>query len=173
MKTRLPVSYPTPGEWKGQPPHRYLETYNLYQVTRIDKKSIGKHIYYTASGLLFNKAGTGTHNTRANPDGHEYYQSRNAVREFEQEITRDVAYLDGPFVGPAKQAPFHFSDTDTRLCIALTNAEQERLQRGRDMRMAVIGPIERGIQRATKKQRTGYGRVDTAVVSAEEYTAGR
>ena len=164
------MSYPTPGEWKGQPPHRYLETYNLYQVTRIDKKSIGKHIYYTVSGLLFNKAGTGTHNTRPNPDGHEYYQSRNAVREFEQEITRDVAYLDGPFVGPAKQAPFHFSDTDTRLCIALTNAEQERLESSRAKRMPVIGPVEKAQQRATKRQRTGYGSVREEVVPHAQYS---
>ena len=167
------MSYPTPGEWKGQPPHRYLETYNLYQITRIDKKSIGKHTYDTASGLLFNKAGTGSHNTRPNPDGHEYYQSRNAVREFEQEITRDVAYLDGPFVGPAKQAPFHFSDTDTRLCIALTNTEQERLESSRAKRMPVIGPVEKAQQRATKRQRAGYGRMNEAVVGEEEYAISR
>ena len=92
---------------------------------------------------------------------------------YDEVITKDAAHLDGPFVEPAKRAAFRFGVSDTRCAIALTNAEQERLQRGRDMRMAVIGPIERGIQRATKKQRTGYGRVDTAVVSEEEYTTGR
>ena len=91
------VSFPTPSEIKGQEPFTYIETYNLYKVTRIDEKSIGKHRYYTAIGLLFNKAGTGPNNTRANPaGGHEYYQSRNAVREFEQVIAKDAAYLDGP-----------------------------------------------------------------------------
>ena len=154
------VSYPTPSEKKGQAPHTYLETYNLYKVTRIDEKNIGKHRYYTAIGHPSNKAGTGPNNTRANPaGGHEYYQSRNAVREFEQVIAKDVAYLDGPFVDPAKRAPFQFSDTDTRLCIALTNAEQERLESSRAKRLPVIGPVEKAQQRATKRQRTGYVRI--------------
>ena len=174
QKKEVFVSYPTPGEWKGQPPNRYLETYNLCKVTDIEQKTIGKHVYYTVKGVLFIKAGTSEANRRANPaGGHEYYESTKAVNGYDEVITKDAAHLDGSFVELAKRAAFRFGVSDTRRAIALTNAEQERLQRGRDMRMAIIGPIERGIQRATKKLRTGYGRVDTAVVSAEEYTTGR
>ena len=91
----------------------------------------------------------------------------------EETITYDAAYLDGPFVDPAKRTPFRFGQSDKRLAIALTNADQERLQRGREKRMPVIGPAEIGTQRATKRQRTGYGCVDEAVVGEEEYATGR
>ena len=40
------VSYPTPGEWKGEPPNRHLETYNLYKVTNIIRKANGPHVHY-------------------------------------------------------------------------------------------------------------------------------
>ena len=168
------MSYPTPSEKKGQAPYSYLETYNLYKVTRIDEKAIGKHRYYTAIGLLFNKAGTGPNNTRANPaGGHEYYQSRNAVREFEQVIAQDAAYLDGPFVDPAKRARFRFDPSDTRLCIALTNADQERLESSRAKRLPVIAPMEKAQQRAAKKQRAGYASVITKVVNEDEYSTAQ
>ena len=115
-------------------------------------------------GVLFLKAGTSRVNTRDDPmGGQEYYQSRNAVNEIDETITKNAAYLDGPFVDPAKRTPFRFGESDKRLAIALTNADQERLQRGREKRMPVIGPAEIGTQRATKRQRTGYGCVDHQV----------
>ena len=61
--------------------------------------------------------------------------------------------LDGPFVGPAKRAPFRFSESDPRMCIAVTNAEQGRLESSRAKRLPVIAPVEKAQQRASKKQR--------------------
>ena len=82
-----------------------------------------------------------------------------------------MAYLDGPFVDPTER--FRFGESDSRMCIALTNAEQETLERSRAKRLPVIAPMEKAQQRAAKKQRAGYASVITKVVNEDEYSTAQ